>query len=90
MWGRRGKDPQTTERDVTSCVPGRAKPWEASRHTLPPRTHESIHHRGELKVKSDKRISQQTTEKSQAFVKLWLVLKEMSFSSLGTNKLQCE
>lgn len=35
-WGRKGKDPQTTERDVTSCMPGRAKPWEASRHTLPP------------------------------------------------------
>lgn len=29
-------------------------------------------------------------KKSQAFVRLWLVLKEMSFPSLGTNKLQWE
>lgn len=79
MWGRRGKDPQTTERDVTSCMPGRAKPWEASRHTLPPQTHDSIHHRGELKVKSDKRISQQTTEKEPGLCQIMAGFKRNEF-----------
>lgn len=88
------KRQRPTEGDDTSCMAGRAEPRVAGMITLPGRVPpDPWQHPPQGRTKGEIKQEDQSADnrkKSQAFVKLWLVLKEMSFSSLGTNELQCE
>lgn len=54
--------------------------WSAhSAKEGPPQSHEATHHRGELKVKSDKRIRQQTTEKEPGLCQIMAGFKRNEF-----------
>lgn len=86
MQGRRGKDQQTTGGDGTPCMPGRAEPGGlVSTHCQEGSFmgHESTQHRGELKVKSDKRIRQHTTEKEPGLCQVMAGFKRNEFFLSG-------
>lgn len=61
-----------------ACLVGPSLGRLVGTHCLP-RTHDSIHHRGELKVKSDKRISYQTTEKEPGLCQIMAGFKRNEF-----------
>lgn len=75
----------TEEQDYTSYTPSRAEPWEvrqAGSTRLPsrvPQTHGRIDYRGDLKMKSNKRNSHQTTENEPGLCQIMAGFKRNEF-----------